>query len=304
MRWLLPVLCASLAGAQGTSGVQRGVVVQPESVTVGDPFRVVIRVRAPLGTQVDFPEGPDTTFKVEPLDRMVETPADDTTAVEVSATYRLAAWDIGERPLRFPDLLVTRDGETRRVPVGSDLVVTVVSVLPADSAQRIPRPVRPVYEFGLPWWWWLAVVASAAVLAALFWWWWRRRPRPVSAPADPHAGALRAFARIEALGLVAAGETGQHVTLCTDVLRDYLAAVRPGARTAWTSSELLHAMRSDRAVAHTRLARLLQEADLVKFARRRIPPAAATAHATECRALVDAVHAALGQPETPERAAA
>ena len=84
------VWLASVAGAQ-EGAIQRGVVVQPESVTVGDPFRVVVRVRAPLGSVINFPAGPDTADKVEPLDRVVVVQSEDSTAVEQTATWRLAA---------------------------------------------------------------------------------------------------------------------------------------------------------------------------------------------------------------------
>ena len=289
--WLATVaLLVSPADAQAPSGIQLGVVVSPESVTVGDPFRVVIRVRAPRGTVLDFPDSPDTAFAVEPLDRVVIADAGDTTAVEMTATYRLAAWDVGRRSLRFEDILTTLDGDTRRIAVGRDLAVFVETVLPADTAQRVPRPPRPVYEFGLPWWWWLAVVASVLALAGLFWWWWRRRPKGAVPAVDPYVVATRAFARVDALGLLAAGETGQHITLCTDILRDYLAAARPAARTALTTGELLQLLRADRAVPLTRLARLLHDADLVKFARRRMTAQLAVAHATECRAICQEVH--------------
>ncbi len=289
--------------AQAQSNIQRGVSIAPESVTVGDPFRVVVRVRAPRGTVLDFPDGPDTTFKVEPLDPVALADAGDTTAVEVTATYRLAAWDVGERALRFPDILATRDGETLRVPVGNDLAVTVVSVLPADSSLHVPKPARAVYEFGLPWWWWAAVLAAVAALGALFWWWWRRRPKAVAAPVDPYEEAQRSFERIAALGLVAAGEGSHHVSLVTDVVREYLARVRPGARVSSTTSELLHALRADRAVSLTRLARVLHDADLVKFARRRLDDRAVIAHTGECRALVDEVHKALQNAVEQARAA-
>lgn len=296
-RQLLAVFAVLASGAaplraQAPAGIQLGVSVSPESVTVGDPFRVVIRVRAPRGTVLDFPDSPDTTFAVEPLDRVVIADAGDTTAVEMTATYRLAAWDVGRRSLRFEDILTTRDGETRRIAVGRDLGVFVATVLPEDTAQRVPRPPRPVYEFGLPWWWWLAVVLSGLALAALFWWWWRRRPRRAAPAVDPLEVATRAFARVDALGLLAAGETGQHVTLFTDILRDYLAAARPAARTALTTGELVSLLRADRAIPLTRLARLLHDADLVKFARRRISAQQAVAHATECRAICQEVHSA------------
>lgn len=293
--------CAHLAEAQ-ESGVQRGVSVQPESVTVGDPFRVVIRVRAPRGSVLEFPESPDTTFKVEPLDRVAVTPSADTSVVEQSAVYRLAAWDVGRRPLRFPDVLVRSGDQVQRVAFGSDLAVTVVSVLPADSAERVPRPPRPVYEFGIPWWVWVVVALVAAALAGLFWWWWRRRKAPPPRIVDPYADALLAFDRVEALGLAAAGEGGQHVALMVDVMRLYLSRVVPVATISRTSTELVSACRSEPRVPLTRLQKLLHDADLVKFARHRATPSRATELADECRAVVAAVHQA-AQPVPEARAA-
>ena len=80
----LLVLVAAFAqgGAQNTvqDSVQLGVRVQPETVTVGEPFRVIVRVRAQRGARIEFPLGPDTTGAVQSLDTRVVTDAPDTTA--------------------------------------------------------------------------------------------------------------------------------------------------------------------------------------------------------------------------------
>jgi len=292
---------AAAAGAQSPP-LQRGVAVTPESVTVGDPFRVVIRVRAPRGTILEFPASPDSSAKVEPLDRVSITPGTDTTVVEQTATYRLAAWDVGRLPLRFEDIIVRTGSAERRLPVGRGLAITVVSVLPADSAERVPRPVRPVYEFGVPWWAWLIVALAALVLGALLWWWWRRRPDTVAARPDPYVAAMRDFDHIESLGLVAAGEVGHHLALTADVLRMYLARVTPAARISLTTSELAGALRADPVVPHSRLVRTLHEIDLVKFARQRVAEGRARELGSECRSIVIAVHEAR-QAATLARAA-
>ena len=301
----LPVLVLLLAAAEVAAQdvpVQRGVVIQPESVTVGDPFRVVIRIRAPQGTVLDFPESPDTTTGVEPLDRVVVTPGADSGVVEQTATYRLAAWDVGRLPIRFPDILVRSSAGDRRIAVGRDLFVEVVSVLPADTALRVPRPVRPVFQFGIPWWYWLIVAAAAAILGALFWWWWRRRPRRAEAPGDPYEDAMRAFDRVDALGLVAAGEPGHHLALTADVVRTYLARSTVAARQSLTTSELAIALRGDATIPLPRLLRVLHDVDLVKFARFRVTAAKTVELGGECRALVEAIHTAR-QPATEPKAA-
>jgi hypothetical protein len=287
---------AVAAGAQ-QAPIQRGVVVQPESVTVGDPFRVVIRVRAPLGAEVEFPAAPDSAEKVEPLDPVVVVKGDDSAAVEQVATYRLAAWDVGRRILRFPDILVRQSSGVRRIEVGRTLSVEVLSVLPEDSTLHVPKPARALFTFGPPWWWWLVLALAAAAVGMLLWWWWRRRHAAEPARRDPYDEAMQEFARIEALGLVGAGEFGQHASLHADVVRTYLARVMPKARTSLTTSELLHALRGEDRVSTARLQRLLHDVDLVKFAGQLIPAARAKEIGTESRALVDAVHGALHPPE-------
>lgn len=292
---------APLAGAQ-EAPVQRGVVVQPDSVRVGDPFRVVVRIRASRGATITFPPPPDSTTMVEALDPPVVVAGTDTTVVEQTATYRLAAWDVGRLRIRLGDVVVTEGARERRVPFEEDLGVDVVSVLPADSSERVPRPPRPLYEFGPPWWLWLLALLAAIALGTLLWWLWRRR-RPAVVPLpDAYTEAQEEFARIEALALVASGERGHHVALMGDVVRTYLARVVAGARTALTTTELLAHLRGERQLPLARLGRLLHDVDLVKFAGRDVGAERAQELGVEARALVDAVHVALASPTLAEAA--
>lgn len=309
----LPALAQQATGAPNASAarrpsqaatagnVSRGVVVQPESVTVGDPFRVVVRVRAPRGAVLEFPSAPDSGSGVEALDPVVVVPSADSSATEQTATYRLAAWDVGRLPIRFPDVLVTEGSIVRRLPLGSNLVVEVVTVLPADSAERVARPPRALFEFGPPWWWWVLVAAAALGLVGLLWWWWRRRQGPPPVARSSYQMAQDEFERIESLELIASGERGHFVALVTDVIRTYLARVIPAASTSLTTSELVHALRGEPRVALGRLTRVLHDADLVKFAGAAIDAERARDIGIESRAIVDAVDAA-SQLETKEAA--
>lgn len=269
--------------------VQSGVTVVPDTVTVGDPFEVRVRVRAPRGATIEFPEAPATGGAVEPLDPVQILPNTDTTATDQIAVYRVAAWDIGARAIGFPDILVRQDVGDRRVRL-TDVSVFVRSVLPADSAARVPKPARGVIVFGLPWWFWTVLALAAAALLALVWWLWRRR-RPPSQAIDPFEQARQAFARVESLGLVAAGERTRHVALMVEVMRDYLAAAVPSAKTSLTSVELLAVLRNDLPGVTKRLASLLAEADLVKFAGKAISAERATSLGREARAATEAVRA-------------
>ena len=273
-----------------TLPVQMGYRVNPDTVLIAQPFNLFIKVLAPKGVRFEFPLGPDTTTQngVRPIElrgeKIVSMLGD--TAV---ALYHLVAWDIGTQPLRFPDVRVTFEGQERRPPLGAASVF-VKSVLPADTSLRIPKPARPLIVLPvINWLLWLGLLA-AAIAAVLLWWAWRRyrnRPRP---PLDPYVRAQQEFARIAARRLLEDGKSEEYFAAMVDVAREYLVARIPGIRRSDTSSELVRAMKPREGV-EAELPRLLEEADLVKFARAETAREEATEAGLTLRAVVDHVEA-------------
>jgi hypothetical protein len=283
--------------------VRAGVSVSPDTVRVGDPFRVTIGVRAPRGATIEFPTATDSASAVQSLDPVSIRTTADTTALEQYADYRVAAWDIGSQALRFEEVVVRLGRLERKVSVAGRTVF-VKSVLPEDSTKRVPKPQRALFEFGLFPWWWLLVAAAIIGLGLLYWWWRRRRRRPpLALVVDPYERAEAEFTRIERLGLLDAGERGRYVALMTEVLRDYLAARYVEAALSNTSLELIRALHGQRFVPHDRLLRLLAEVDLVKFARKPISTERARELGREARAIVAHEHTA-SQPPAEQAAAA
>lgn len=280
-----------------TGGAQPGapqmvVSVRPETVTVGDPFTVGVRIRAPRGSVIEFPTGPDSGGAVEMLDPRVVSPfsADSAVsdAVDQVARYRMAAWETGPLTFDIGAASVRTASGTFTLPVG-ELTVVVQTVLPADSALRVPKPARPIFGAVTPWWWpWVPIAVALAILGGLVWWWWRRRRQHLAShPAvDPFELAEREFARIEALGLLEAGERGRFVALMVEVLRDYLAARVATAHPSLTSTELLDVMRRASGVPVDRLTPVLSESDLIKFAKRPVSAERAREIGREARAIV------------------
>ena len=264
------VLAFSFA-AQIPQDVQRQITVSPETVTVGTPFEVTVRVAAPKGSQVRFPPGPDTTEKVRMLDPVAIVVNDTISALVQTATYRLAAWDVNEQPIDLGDLSVVSasSGALQRIPLDVPPII-VQSVLPPDDAARVPKPARGLFGMPQPWWYpWLPLAVLALCLAAIFRWWYSRRKvvvvRYEQAVLDRSA---REFQRIESMRLVEAGERGRHVVLMVDALREFLAARIAGASPSQTSAELVGIIenyRSDLPV--DRIVALINEADMVKYAR-------------------------------------
>jgi membrane protein implicated in regulation of membrane protease activity len=270
--------------------VQMGYRVSPDTVLIGQPFNLFIKVNAPKGVRFEFPAGPDTTAQngIRPIElrgeKLVSMLGD--TAV---ALYRLVAWDIGLQPLRFPDVRVTFAGQERRPPLGGASVF-VKSVLPADTALRVPKPARPIIVLPVfNWLLWLALLA-AAILAAILWWAWRRYRNRPKAPVDPYARAQREFAQIERRRLLEDGRYAEYYAAIVDVVRAYLAARVPGVRRSDTTSELLRTMQPRDGV-ESELPRLFGRGDLVKFARADVTLGEAREAGLALRAIVDHVEA-------------
>jgi hypothetical protein len=278
--------------AAPTFPVQLGVSVTSDTVTVGERFIAILRVRAPIGASIRFPtESDSASSSAVTGTQLIGKPAIDSTvdstSITMSAAYRLAAWDIGPQRLGLPDIAVTYRGKTGYVSV-ADRGVFVRSVLPDDSTLRVPKPPRPAIEI-TPFNWlpWLLALAAlvAAGLAWRLWIWYRNRR---NAPLDPFSAAQRDFARVEAMQLLQAGDTGRHAALMTDVMREYLAARVPEIERSHTSSELLSAGGRIHGVAGG-LGELLWRADLIKFARAGITRDEAEEIAAKARGAVQAV---------------
>lgn len=286
--------------------VKAGISLSKDTVTVGEPFEVRVRVRAPLGAEIRFPGNPDSASTVQARDPRTVVTTDSIQALDQTATYRLAAWDVGSQPIVIGDVSVLLDGATdgRPVPV-SQLRVFVRSVLPADSALRVPKPARPIWETRVFPWWILAAILAAIAIGFLVWWWLKRRRRPMPAVViDPYIRAQKEFTRLETMGLVDAGERTRFVALAVEVLRDYLAARQSDATLALTSRELVSALRRNPHVPHDRLARTLHEADLAKFARFGLTEDRARALARDAREIVQHEHEASKPPVEPAEKAA
>jgi len=298
MNALLLALLLPLA-QDSASAVRMGITVLPETVTVGTPFRILVRVRAPRGATIDFPAATDSLGGVELLDPRTVRENPDNAFTDRTATYRLAAWDVGVLPIALGDVRIRVGAVERRVPIDS-VSVTVQTVLPADTTKRVPKPARDIVSAPGSLWRWYLIAGVAALLVALLLWWWYRRHRRGGTPVtaiDPYAFAEKEFSRIESLGLIESGERERFVALMVEVVRDFLARRVPGASESLTSTELIQALRKDPSVPLARLEPLLAESDLVKFARAPITPERARKMGAEARAIVrDVDQARQAQP--------
>ncbi len=290
--------------------VQAGVTLERDTLTVGEVVRLSVRVRAPRGATINFPAAVDSLGPVQSLEPPTVRDGADTAAfADRIATYRLAAWDMGLQPILLGDVLVQTDDAERRVVLTLPKLF-VKSVLPADTALRIPKPARPLLAApaATPWWFWALAALAVLVLGLLAWAWSRRRGSVEGSTGDPFADANAAFDRVEKLRLVDAGEPGRHAALMTDVLRRYLSDRHASLSLAHTTSELLTDVRAVPTVDYVSTRALLERVEPVKFAAAPISVDDARALGDQARAVVRTEHEraaalAAAEPEPAERAA-
>ena len=299
------IACVALTLPMRAQGVAPSaeVTVRPERATIGDPVTVTARVSAPRGAVIEFPAVVGGGESVEALDPRVVHVRTGGNEVVAEATWRVVAWDTGAHPLPLGDATVTVDGAMVRVPLAT-LLLTVVSVLPADTAQRTPRAARDIVESPTPWWDaylpWLVPLLLVAFAVAM----WRRNRR--DRPAAPVGGpvAERAFTSLASGALANTGESGREVAIATEIVRDYLAARFDGAAISLTTAEVLAMLPLRSPEARQQLTDLLAFADLVKYARRGVSAPEAAAFTERARSVVMQLRASEGEAPVASEVAA
>lgn len=241
-----------------------------DTIRVGDPFRAVISIDLPRGSDMTLPDSLQPTEDIENAGKVRMRRDSTNGSMRIVAAYPLTAWRPGS--LALPDLSVVlrMSAGERHVQIKLP-AVPVLSVLPQDTAGIKPKPPKDVIGGNRLWWPW--ILAGALLLAALAaaYWWWRTHRRAHAVAPDivpaimPRARALAELARIRELGLAEEGLYKRYYTLVTEVLRQYLATVEPAWSTDLTTAELARKVRGHAEVAP--VVAVLKNSDLVKFAR-------------------------------------
>ena len=276
-------------------------------VTVGDPvtirFRLVLDERDLLFDSLPRPL--DTLLEgvrilsVEKLRRQPNR--------EFLGTATVTFYRTGPQPVPIFGLPFMRavKGISRGTIESDTLSVDVVPTLAAGNpALRDIRELAPSATPRL-----LAAALAAGVLALVVFGLRRRRKDDVAAAAsavetaptpspsvpDPYAIAVVRLGEIERAKWSARGEVARHYELVTGVLRDYLEAAEDVPARERTTSELFWSLppRLLEGGLRARYAAVFEEADLVKFARRRPDSAAAAAFLDDARGLLERWRASL-----------
>lgn len=265
-----------IAAAQ-SSPVAVGVVVEPDSVTVGEVFAITLSAQHPPDYHVVFPKLPDRTnggFEIKRQRPVAAVDNGDGTLTS-SVVIEAALFRVGEHSTPALSVGARRpDGEVVYRPA-RPASITVESVLGGDAdetgeQEAIPL-IAPPSEMSAPpiWPWFAGGAALFSVIAFAAGRYWRGRqppPAPLGAPAEI---ALAELDRIETLDLPSSGDFPRHYTLVSDCVRSFISA-QFGVPTMERATREIAAEFQDADIpqAESRgVIGILEESDLVKFAR-------------------------------------
>jgi hypothetical protein len=291
----------SLALAQ-ISGQSFEVIPEAAHATVGDTvtlrFRVRLDERDLLFDTVPRPLSPPPGVRLLSVEKLIRAPDRI-----FNGRARLAFYRPGRQPIPIFALPFMRAVKgVQHATLSSDSAfIEIASLLPAGNPSlKDIRELEPGPSPGL-----LPLAVSAALAAALLVAYLRRRrrrqpavvppetdPVPPSPAPSPYGIALEALNQLERAGWPAKGRVDRHYEAAVEVIRNYLEAAEHVDARERTTEELVWALPPHLSELGLRnqLRELLDEADLVKFARLRPNPAAAALFLQRCRALLSGWH--------------
>ena len=262
----------ALSSPDASAEVVFDATVDRDTLTVGDPVRLSLRIRREPGDAVVLlqNEGFLAPFEVR---RQVPSAVREMSEgrVEESLAFELAVYQVGV--IEVPSLVLqvrTAEGDSGLI-ISDPIPVIVRSVKPAEMMDI--RDVKPPVdiEAGIPGWFWFAVAVLVAVAAGTLWYWKRRSRKPKVEPPPPPIVWPDEVAKILRMQLVEKGAFKRYYSLLSEVMRRYLEVRVQVDAMECTTSELVQDLRrvSIGEAEVLALEVLLSEADLVKFAKLR-----------------------------------
>jgi len=308
-RWV--ILCLFFFGCIGFSQKNPSVTseIDTTNIKIGEQVKFTVTVEADTTAQVIFPEG--QTFS--PLET-VEAFATDTTRkndrMTLQKIYALTQFDSGA--YKLPTQRIEIDGKG----FFTDSTVVNVANVPVDTLTQKMYDIKPLMEVEKSrselWLWLLGILLGLAVVGGLLYWFvFRKKPLTEEekvALLPAYDRALLELKKLENSKYLIQDEYKQYYSELTDIVRLYLEEDVHVSAMESTTDELIEKLALRRDAGELRLEedtlkqfkRILQTADLVKFAKLRPESSVAQSDRKSIEDIVTKTHEALPEPTLEE----
>lgn len=311
-QWLrCMILCLFFSVFQGFSQKNPSVVSQVDttSIKIGEQIKFTVTVETDTTAQVIFPEG--QTFS--PLET-VEAFATDTThknnRMTLQKIYALTQFDSGSYKLPAQRIEVNGKGYF------TDSTQIMVANIPVDTLAQKMYDIKPLMQveksnskfwillFGL-------LLAVAVVGGLIYWFLFRKKPlseEEKEALLPPYDKALLELKKLENSKYLIQDEYKQYYSELTDIVRSYLEEDVHVTALESTTDELIIKLEMLRDAGELKIdndtlqqfKRILQTADLVKFAKSKPETSVAEQDRKSIEQIVIKTHDALPEPTLEE----
>lgn len=296
------------AGAQAIAPLEVTSELSRSEVTLGTPFTLTLSIRHAPGQRWELSATEDLgAFTLLTQQRSRTDSAEE---ARTTFTLELSLFELGEQELQgLPFEVTTAQGT--QTWTSEPVVVTGLSSLPDQVMEegeelRGFKPAEDVPVFTLRLLWYALAGLALLVLLWFLYRWWRARPpkaapAPVLAPLDVRT--RKALLDLRAEKLHETGAQKAFYSRLSEILRAYVGERYGVEAMESTTYELSQALSKTsapkRVVGSTRT--MLEEADLVKFAKLEVDPTACNAAIDAALRLVDEAEAdaATSHPATP-----
>ncbi len=252
---------------------QVNATIDTSQIKIGEQIIYGIKVETDSTNLVVFPDGKSFA----PME-VVEALKTDTTKSQNRFTllkkYALTKFDSGSYTIPQQKVLVNEQ------PFLTDSLKVQVATVVVDTTKQKMYPIKPAMEvpqgFVMPQWvWW--VLAALILLGVAFYFFRRKRKREAEAQLPPYERALFELKQLDESHLLENRQTKEYYSKLTEAVRRYLEDEVHLRAMESTSSELITYLQLKMSAGELKLSqqtvddlkKILQRADLAKFANSR-----------------------------------
>lgn len=273
-------LLASAGYAALSGQVTALAVLEPRSnILLGDQVRLRVEAKLPRGAKVkdiDIGVIPRNT-PVEVLNHTKATITILPNGLLLEQSFTITSFEAGVYNL--PALPITYQLDSFTQTLATNTLVLRVRTIPNVRDTTALQPIKSIWAEPRRWTDVLPYLAVGLMVAGLAWWWFRRkRPRhnavvPVAPPRPVHAVVLEKLEQLEQRGDLERGAFYAYQSDLSLLLREYLEGRYQLPALELTTREIYWSMKSYDLPTewHAPLLQVLQNADLIKFAKGELP---------------------------------